>query len=83
MKDFLRIKLSECGWREEMKMWMKESIDRKGPANLSVDWLMTEVTPHALQTVPPSVKSETLMRVRRFFQNLAAASAASSGVQQK
>jgi hypothetical protein len=55
-----------------MKMWMKEQIDRRGPANLTVDWLIAEVTPHAMQTVPPSVKSDTLLRIRKFLRPYAA-----------
>ncbi|KAL6067997.1 Transcription and mRNA export factor eny2, variant 2 [Balamuthia mandrillaris] len=45
LKDMLRSKLVECGWRDEMKVHCKEIIKQKGVENVHVEDLVEEVIP--------------------------------------
>merc|ERR1711916_21774 len=46
LKDLLRTKLVECGWRDELKVYCKEVIKTKGLKHVTVEDLVAEITPH-------------------------------------
>ena len=46
LKEVLRTKLIECGWRDELKEHCKEVIRSKGKEKITVDELTAEITPH-------------------------------------
>lgn len=45
LKEMLREKLSECGWREELKEHCKKIIREKGVEKVSIEELVAEITP--------------------------------------
>lgn len=46
LKEVLRAKLVECGWRDGLKEHCKEIIRSKGKEKVTVDELAAEITPH-------------------------------------
>lgn len=66
LKSYLRLKLEECGWNEEMRASCVELLN-SGPEDASVDWLISEITPHAVSTIPLSVKIGVLTKIREFL----------------
>ena len=45
LKELLRTRLIECGWREQLKVQCKEVVREKGLENVTVDDLVTVITP--------------------------------------
>ncbi|CAM9474356.1 unnamed protein product [Phaeothamnion confervicola] len=45
LKDLLRERLIQCGWRDELKEHCKEIIRSKGLEKITVDELVAEITP--------------------------------------
>ena len=67
LKELLRVRLSECGWRDQLKQHCKEIIKQRGLEHVTVDELVQEITPQARQLVPDGVKKELLGRIRTFL----------------
>jgi enhancer of yellow 2 transcription factor len=67
LKDLLRTRLTDSGWREQLKAHCKEIVRQKGLENITVDDLVLEVTPYARSIVPDDVKKELLTRIRAFL----------------
>ncbi|XP_034016676.1 transcription and mRNA export factor ENY2 isoform X1 [Thalassophryne amazonica] len=82
LKELLRAKLVECGWKDELKAHCKgklltnpriyDVIREKGLEHVTVEDLVTEVTPKGRALVPDSVKKELLQRIRAFLAQHAA-----------
>jgi enhancer of yellow 2 transcription factor len=68
LKDLLRQKLVECGWRDQLKKECKEVIRSKGLEKITVEDLVAEITPKGRAAVPDAVKAELLQRIRKFLQ---------------
>ena len=68
LKELLRNKLSECGWRDELKAYCKDVIKNKGLEKITVEELVAEITPRGRATVPDAIKAELLQRIRKFLQ---------------
>ena len=66
--DLLKVKLIECGWRNEMKQLCREAIRRR-KSKANVEELIEELTPKARASVPDEVKKELLVRLRTFVDN--------------
>ncbi|XP_041454624.1 transcription and mRNA export factor ENY2-like [Lytechinus pictus] len=67
LKELLRNKLIESGWRDELKAHCKEVVRRKGLEHVTVDDLVAEITPKGRELVPDEVKRELLHRIRAFL----------------
>lgn len=67
LQEMLRIRLIECGWRDELKDYAREIVKDKGIDNVTVDELVAELTPKARQSVPDDVKKELLESIRGFL----------------
>ncbi|KAF7655000.1 hypothetical protein LDENG_00062170 [Lucifuga dentata] len=67
LKELLRAKLVECGWKDQLKAHCKDVIREKGLEHVTVEDLVTEVTPKGRALVPDSVKKELLQRIRAFL----------------
>eukprot|EP01102_Stenamoeba_stenopodia_P016468 TRINITY_DN575_c0_g7_i1.p1 TRINITY_DN575_c0_g7~~TRINITY_DN575_c0_g7_i1.p1 ORF type:complete len:104 (-),score=31.35 TRINITY_DN575_c0_g7_i1:546-857(-) len=76
LKDMLRTKLVECGWRDEMKAFCKDIIRNKGLENITAEELVAEMKPKGRSQIPQPVKAELLGRIRRFLANNAAGTGA-------
>lgn len=67
LMELLRTRLIECGWRDELKAYCKEIVRQKGLEHVTVDDLVTEITPKGRALVPDQVKKELLQRIRNFL----------------
>ncbi|KAL3321162.1 Transcription and mRNA export factor eny2 [Cichlidogyrus casuarinus] len=79
LKDLLRTRLNESGWRDEIKDHCQsiffaiinhlhsDVIRQKGLDNLTVDDLVTEITPVGRKKVPDFVKKELLQEITAFL----------------
>ena len=68
LKELLRDRLISCGWRDELKEFCKDVIRRKGLEKVTVEELVSEITPKGRSTIPEDVKAELLQRIRKFLQ---------------
>ncbi|CAH1780514.1 unnamed protein product [Owenia fusiformis] len=67
LKELLRTRLIECGWRDQLKAHCKEVVRQKGLEHVTVDDLVSEITPKGRALVPDTVKKELLQRIRTFL----------------
>ncbi|OWF50131.1 transcription and mRNA export factor ENY2 [Mizuhopecten yessoensis] len=67
LKELLRTRLIECGWRDQLKAHCKEVVKEKGLEHITVDDLVQEITPKGRALVPDDVKKELLQRIRTFL----------------
>ena len=67
LKELLRKKLIERGWRDELKEYCKEVIKSKGLEQISVEDLVSEITPRGRATIPDDIKADLLERIRKFL----------------
>lgn len=67
LKEILRTRLIECGWRDQLKAHCKEIVKRKGLEQVTVEDLVAETTPTGRALVPDEVKKELLSRIRTFL----------------
>jgi len=68
LKDVLRAKLIECGWRDEMKELCKDTIQSRGVEKVTVDELVADILPRGRAAVPSDIKSDILRDVRNFVK---------------
>ncbi|KAG3112015.1 hypothetical protein PI124_g8825 [Phytophthora idaei] len=68
LKELLRLKLVECGWRDEMKLHCKEVIRNKGIDQVTVEDLIEEITPKGRASVPEDVKNHLLEKIKAFIE---------------
>ena len=69
LKEMLRNKLIECGWRDDLREHCKEVIRSKGLERITVDELVQMITPRGRDTVPDQIKADLLQRIRQFLQS--------------
>eukprot|EP00300_Choanocystis_sp_HF-7_P027099 c32166_g1_i1.p1 GENE.c32166_g1_i1~~c32166_g1_i1.p1 ORF type:complete len:141 (-),score=29.71 c32166_g1_i1:61-483(-) len=67
LKDLLRTRLVECGWRDDLKAYCKEVIKNKGLNHITVEELVADITPRGRATVPDAIKAELLQKIRKFL----------------
>lgn len=63
LKELLRRRLVECGWRDQVKLISKELIKEHGH-DITYDTLLSAVTTRARTLVPDSVKKELLQKIK-------------------
>ncbi|XP_015596559.1 transcription and mRNA export factor ENY2 [Cephus cinctus] len=63
LKELLRRRLVECGWRDQVKIICKELIKENGQ-DITYDTLLSMVTSRARSLVPDSVKKELLQKIK-------------------
>ncbi|XP_034489670.1 enhancer of yellow 2 transcription factor [Drosophila innubila] len=65
IKDLLCNRLTECGWRDEVRLLCRNILlEKSGNNSVTVEQLISEVTPKARTLVPDAVKKELLMKIR-------------------
>lgn len=67
IQELLRVRLIECGWREDLKSHARGMVREKGVDNVTVDDLVAEITPKARSSVPDEVKKELLDHIKSFL----------------
>merc|ERR1712193_5345 len=78
LKELLRTQLAECGWRDQLKQHCKQVVKAKGLEHITVDDLVTEITPKGRELVPAQVKKELLQRIRMFLATTSASGGTTS-----
>lgn len=63
LKELLRRRLVECGWRDQVKLICKDLIKEHGH-DITYDKLLSMVTTKARTLVPDSVKKELLQKIK-------------------
>ncbi|CAG8603723.1 5584_t:CDS:10 [Paraglomus brasilianum] len=69
LKSILTTKLTECGWKRDLKKRIKESIKAKGIHNATVDQLENDWLQYGRKSVPESIKVDLLRRIKEFIDN--------------
>ncbi|XP_042908888.1 transcription and mRNA export factor ENY2-1 [Parasteatoda tepidariorum] len=64
LKELLKTRLTESGWRDEMKAVCRDIIREKGVENVTVESLVKEMTPKGRELVSDSIKRELLQKIR-------------------
>jgi enhancer of yellow 2 transcription factor len=65
LKEMLRAKLVESGWRDSLKEHCKELIRSKGKEKVTVDELAAEITPHGRGARRKPSRQATMRRVHQ------------------
>ncbi|XP_077504126.1 transcription and mRNA export factor ENY2-like isoform X2 [Amblyomma americanum] len=71
LKELLHTRLTECGWKDQLKAYCKEIIREKGVENISIEELIAAVTPIARATVPDIIKRELVHEIKNFLDQQA------------
>jgi enhancer of yellow 2 transcription factor len=69
IKQALRSKLVQSGWRDEIKSFVGELIETRGVDNVTAEELIEEVTPYASEHVSEEVKNALLSMIREAMTN--------------
>uniref|UniRef100_U5EXI7 Enhancer of yellow 2 transcription factor n=1 Tax=Corethrella appendiculata TaxID=1370023 RepID=U5EXI7_9DIPT len=62
LKDLLRLRLTECGWSDQVRLLCRETIKEQG--TLNCEQIVQNVTPKARSLVPDTVKKELLQKIK-------------------
>mmetsp|Transcript_50653 Transcript_50653/g.127616 ORF Transcript_50653/g.127616 Transcript_50653/m.127616 type:complete len:130 (-) Transcript_50653:22-411(-) len=76
LKEYVMTTLSDCGWREELKRHCVEYIQNKGIEKVTIEEITSDIAPKGRATVPDSLKTELLNRLRVFAEEQGMESAA-------
>jgi enhancer of yellow 2 transcription factor len=68
LEDYLRQKLIESGWKDELKNYCKEQIRQKGLEKITIEELTDILYVRGQATVPNKVKEELLQKLKGFFE---------------
>jgi enhancer of yellow 2 transcription factor len=68
LKELMRDRLVQCGWRDQLKSRCKEIIRAKGLEKVTVEELVEEITPYGRSQVPEELRAEMLQRLRAFLE---------------
>eukprot|EP01035_Chromulina_nebulosa_P016803 gene16803-22285_t len=71
LKELLSERLIQSGWRDQLKEHCKDIIRKKGLEKVSVEELVSEITPQGRATIPSDIKVELLERIRLFLNSTA------------
>lgn len=69
LKDLLEKRLIECGWRKDIELKIRDTLEKRGLANITHEQLSAEIIPQARALVPEVVRKEMLLRVREALES--------------
>ena len=69
LEAYLRQKLVECGWKDELKKYCLQIIRNKGLEQVNLEELVEELLPKGRALVPTSVKEDLLTQIKAFLEN--------------
>merc|ERR1719197_1054107 len=64
LEEYLRQKLIECGWKDELKKHCIEIIRTKGLDKINLEDLVEELLPKGRSLVPTKIKEDLLSRIK-------------------
>lgn len=65
LTEFLKSRLIECGWRDQVANICRELIQKHGVEQIRLEDIINEVRPTAREKVPEQVKAELLEKIRK------------------
>lgn len=68
LKDLLRLRLSECGWSDQVKLLCRNVVKEEG-GKVNVEKIVQQVTPKARSLVPDTVKKELLRKIKTILSS--------------
>uniref|UniRef100_T1JP52 Transcription and mRNA export factor ENY2 n=1 Tax=Strigamia maritima TaxID=126957 RepID=T1JP52_STRMM len=69
LRELVKTRLTECGWRDQLKAHFKEIIQKRRVEHVTFDEIVKELTKNRAM-VPDSVKRELLQRIRTSLAQL-------------
>ncbi|KAG9396715.1 Transcription factor, enhancer of yellow 2 [Carpediemonas membranifera] len=69
LQDLLDARLTECGWRDELKKLCDNYITERGIESIALEDMVNDILPVAISSLPDSVKAEVLQRLRSFVSS--------------
>ena len=60
LKEMLRERLVQCGWRDELKEYCKEVIRKKGLEKVTVEELVADITPQGRGNTCTSILCDSI-----------------------
>lgn len=69
LEEYLRQRLIESGWKDQLKTHCKELIRKKGLEKVTVDELVEELTIKGKSLVPLQIKEELLAKLKNYFED--------------
>lgn len=67
LEDYLRQKLIESGWKDDLKRHCKDLIRKKGLEKVTIDELVDELIVRGRATVPNKIKEDLIARIKNYF----------------
>ncbi|KAL0246499.1 hypothetical protein GEMRC1_007711 [Eukaryota sp. GEM-RC1] len=67
--DFIRHRLVESGFRDTIKVYVKELVDKRGLESVTIDEFAEEITNYARTKVPPEIKQDLLQKLREILSS--------------
>ncbi len=67
LKEHLRARLVECGWRDQLRVEAKEVVRERGLERVRLEDLVRDITPKGRALVPDAVKRELLAKIKEFL----------------
>ena len=64
LEEYLRQKLVECGWKDELKKHCIEIIRTKGLDKINLEDLVEELLPYGRSKVPVKIKEDLLGKIK-------------------
>ena len=68
LKQFITERLVRTGWRDDLKQYCIEYIKNKGLERVTVDEIVAKIAPQGRATVPDSLMTELLNKIRTFAE---------------
>ena len=68
LEEYLRQKLIECGWKDQLKKHCIEIIRTKGLDKINLEDLVEELLPKGRSLVPTQIKEDLLSRIKTYLE---------------
>ena len=68
LRDHLRNRLTECGWRDQVRLMCRDVVIQDS-GQVNVEKIVQQITPEARRMVPDTVKKEILQKIKNTLAN--------------
>lgn len=68
LRKHLGRQLDDSGWREQLKVQIREIVQERGPENITMEELVQEMAPKATGMVPDRMKRDLMKDITRFLE---------------
>lgn len=67
MRELLRARLIECGWRDQMLLLCRKIVLESDINTLTVDDILDKITAQGRALVPDTIKKELLQKIKTYL----------------